>query len=113
APSVGRVDAMGVGPYVSPDCSVPGDIHGSVPALNNAVRSTLAHTWMHGWLWVNDPDCLLVRERDSALTLAEVQAWTSIVGMSGGMALLSDDLSRLEARRAALVPLVLPTLGQA
>jgi alpha-galactosidase len=113
APSVGMVDGMRIGPDVAPFWRDEGDLYGSGPALNNAVRSTLAHTWMHRRLWVNDPDCLLVRKRDSALTWAEVQAWTSIVGMSGGMALLSDDLSRLEAGRAALVPLVLPVLGEA
>src|SRR5205085_438005 len=51
-------------------------------------------------------------ERNSDLTLPEVQSWTSIVGMTGGMALLSDDLSRLEPDRAAYVPLVFPVLGE-
>jgi alpha-galactosidase len=113
APSVGLVDGMRIGPDVAPFWRDEGDLYGSAPSMINAVRSTLAHTWMHKRLWVNDPDCLLVRERESALTLAEVQSWTTIVGMSGGMALLSDDLSRLEPQRAAFIPLVFPTLGEA
>ncbi|MFL5734542.1 MAG: glycoside hydrolase family 36 protein [Chloroflexia bacterium] len=112
APSVGLVDGMRIGPDVAPFWCDPNDVFGSAPSMRNAVRSTLAHTWMHRRLWVNDPDCLLVRERNSDLTLPEVQSWTSIVGMTGGMALLSDDLSRLEPDRAAYVPLVFPVLGE-
>jgi len=102
APSVGLVDGMRVGPDVSPFWI----------GLQGAVRSTLAHGWMHRRLWINDPDCLLVRGDASELTLPEIQSWLSIIGLSGGSVFVSDDLDRLEPERAALIPLVLPPLGQ-
>lgn len=113
APSVGLVDGMRVGPDTAPVWSDERDRYGSAPGLHNAVRSTLAHGWMHRRLWTNDPDCLLVRERDSDLTLAEAQTWTTVIGLSGGLVFLSDDVSRLEPERAAMIPLVLPPLGEA
>jgi len=112
-PSVGLVDAMRIGPDVAPFWGDEGDPQGSAPALVNAVRSTLVHGWMHRRLWINDPDCLLVRERDSELTLSEVQTWTSVVGLSGGMVLMSDDVSQLEPQRAAYISLLLPPGGEA
>lgn len=113
APSVGLVDGMRIGPDTAPFWSDERGQHGSGPSLHNAVRSTLAHGWMQNRLWMNDPDCLMVRERDSQLTFAETQCWTTVVGLSGGMVLVSDDMSRLEPERAALIPLVLPPLGEA
>jgi alpha-galactosidase len=113
APSIGLVDGMRIGPDVAPYWRDASDLRGSEPGLENAVRSTLAHAWMHPHLWVNDPDCLMLREGDTQLTRPEVQSWTSVVGLSGGMALLSDDMSRLEPQAAALISLALPPLGAA
>jgi alpha-galactosidase len=112
APSVGLVDGMRIGPDVATFWRNPPDPDGVERGLHRAVRSTLAHSWMHQRLWTNDPDCLLVREQESRLTLAEVQSWATVIGLSGGMVLLSDDLSRLEPERAALVPLMFPPLGK-
>jgi alpha-galactosidase len=66
--------------------------------------------WMHGHLWANDPDCLMLRERESGLTLPEVQAWASLGALSGGMVLLSDDLALLEHEpvRAEMLARALP-----
>jgi hypothetical protein len=57
----------------------------------------------------------MLRERQSDLTLAEVQAWTTAVALSGGMVLLSDDLPLLEGEpeRDALLARALPPSGQA
>ncbi|MDB5098301.1 MAG: hypothetical protein JWM80_2722 [Cyanobacteria bacterium RYN_339] len=109
-PSVGLVDGMRVGPDVAPFWTSP-DPLGSAPAMWNAIRSTLAHHWMHPHLWVNDPDCLIVRQADSQLSGAEVETWATVVALSGGMVLLSDDLAKLEPARAAIIPRLLPPLG--
>jgi alpha-galactosidase len=113
APSVGLVDGMRIGPDVASFWQSEHGGKGSAPALENALRSTLAHWWMHRRLWVNDPDCLLLRQRDSHLTLPEVQSWASLVALSGGMILLSDDLSQLEPEREEIIWRVLPPLGEA
>lgn len=112
-PSVGMVDGMRIGPDVAPYWRDPKDHHGTEPAMFNAIRSTLAHGWMHRRLWVNDPDCLMVREHDSQLTLAEVRTWVTVAAMSGGMVLFSDNMSKLEPSRASLLPFALPTYGEA
>jgi alpha-galactosidase len=112
-PSVGLVDGMRIGSDVAPFWRAEGDRHETGPALVNALRSTLAHGWMHRRWWVNDPDCVLVRERDSWLTPDEVRAWASVVALSGGMVLVSDDLSRLEPERLAVLARLFPPLGRA
>jgi alpha-galactosidase len=112
APSVGLVDGMRVGPDTAPDWAHP-DLHGAEPSLLNAIRSTLAHGWMHRRWYVNDPDCLIVRRENSNLTPAEVETWASVVALSGGMVILSDDLSQLEPDRADIIPRLLPPSGEA
>jgi alpha-galactosidase len=113
APSVGLVDGMRIGPDVAPYWRGVTREDGFARGLHRAVRSTLAHMWMHGHLWVNDPDCLMLRERESELTLPEVQAWASLVALSGGMVLLSDDLALLEPEpeRAETLARALPPSG--
>lgn len=111
-PSLGLVDGMRVGPDTAPDWDHL-DPQGSSPSLKNAIRSTLAHHWMHGRWWVNDPDCLIVRAHNTRLTEAQVQTWATVVSLSGGMVLLSDDLSKLEPERAAILARALPPLGLA
>jgi alpha-galactosidase len=93
-PSVGLVDGMRVGSDTAPYWGAP-DPHGSAPSLLNAIRATIAHGWMHKRLWINDPDCLIVRRNESQLSLDEVRSWASVIAMSGGMMLLSDDLNKL------------------
>lgn len=112
APSVGLVDGMRVGPDTAPYWA-HADLHGAEPALLNAIRSTLAHGWMHRHWYVNDPDCLIVRRQDSQLTCAEVETWASVVALSGGMVILSDDLPKLERDRLAIIPRLLPPSGEA
>jgi alpha-galactosidase len=107
-PSVGMVDGMRIGSDVAPFWGEKRDPYRSAPAMLNAALCTLNRSWMHRRWWVNDPDCILVRANESRLGLAEVRSWLSLVALSGGMVLLSDDMSRLEPERSALIPLVLP-----
>jgi alpha-galactosidase len=98
---VGLVDAMRIGPDVAPwwrreehEGLVPG--YGqSQPATRNAWRSSLARSFMHRRLWLNDPDCLLLRTTQTRLSPAAVEAWARAVGMTGGLAVVSDDLALL------------------
>ncbi|MGH2520398.1 MAG: glycoside hydrolase family 36 protein, partial [Chloroflexota bacterium] len=70
--SVGLVDGMRIGEDVAPFWRREGG--GPGPAMANALHSTLLHNWMHQRWWINDPDCVMVREHDSQLSLVEVQA---------------------------------------
>ena len=74
-PAVGIVDAMRIGPDVAPHWNPPGDaipgLEPALPATRSAVRSILSRAWMHRRLWLNDPDCLMVRADDTQLTADE------------------------------------------
>jgi alpha-galactosidase len=116
---VGVVDAMRIGPDSAPHwlptsqgvAAPPAEGH-VAPAMQGALRNTLARAWMHPALWTNDPDCLLVRESESRLTLDEVRAFATAVALTGGMVLDSDRLSRLTLERLDLLAKLLPPLPE-
>ena len=103
-PSVGLVDGMRIGPDVAPAWApstwLPGYAE-AAPSTRNAWRNTLARSFMHRRLWLNDPDCLMLRATDTSLDEDAARAWALAVGVSGGMAMVSDDLALLDdgARR--------------
>jgi alpha-galactosidase len=119
APTVGVVDGMRIGPDVAPWWNPPADRRrltpghtGGEPATVNAWRNTLARSFLHRRLWLNDPDCLMLRTEQTQLSDEQVQAWALAVGMSGGMAIVSDDLALLDPPARRLLDEVL-ALGQA
>ncbi len=95
-PAVGLVDGMRIGPDVAPHLYPQAEIYGlsgSMPALANAWRNTLARAFMHRRLWVNDPDCIMLRTSDTGLSAEVAERWARAVASLGEMLLLSDDLS--------------------
>jgi len=98
---VGLVDANRIGPDVAPVWSLePSDelvagYLGGQPATAHAFTNTLTRAFMHRRLWLNDPDCLMLRTEDTGLAPAAARTWAHTVGVSGGMALVSDDLALL------------------
>jgi alpha-galactosidase len=103
---VGVVDGNRIGPDVAPSWERSADGLG-IPGYTDVEPSTL-HAWidtltrsfMHRRLWLNDPDCLMLRTDQTAMTPDAVETWARAVAVSGGMALVSDDLALLgrEAR---------------
>jgi alpha-galactosidase len=106
--AVGVVDGMRIGPDVAPSWlpepghAIPG-IEATVPATRNAVRNVLARAWMHRRLWLNDPDCLMARRRDTGLDAAEVRTLAATIAATGGMLVFSDDLPALTSDERALI----------
>jgi alpha-galactosidase len=99
---VGLVDANRIGPDVAPvwaldpaDEIVPGYL-GIQPATGHAFVNTLTRAFMHRRLWLNDPDCVMLRTTDTELGEAAARTWALAVGVSGGMTLVSDDLALLD-----------------
>jgi len=98
---VGLVDANRIGPDVAPVWSLDPDEEmvagylGVQPATAHAFTNTLTRAFMHRRLWLNDPDCLMLRTAETGLTPEAARTWAHAVGVSGGMALVSDDLSLL------------------
>ncbi|HZR82224.1 MAG TPA: glycoside hydrolase family 36 protein [Candidatus Binatia bacterium] len=105
-PAVGLVDSMRIGADVAPFWRDPLSrwlgLDYELPATRNAVRNAIARAFLHGRLWRNDPDCLLVRDQRTRLTPDEVQSLASVIAVSGGTLLVSDDLADLSADRLAI-----------
>jgi alpha-galactosidase len=106
---VGLVDGVRIGQDVAPvwalqasDERVTGYVRAR-PSTQSAYSSTAARSFMHRRLWLNDPDCLMLRSAATKLEPAQAVTWVRAVGVSGGMALVSDDLSLLDAPSRALL----------
>jgi len=117
-PSLGLVDAMRIGADVSGDWAP--SFNGiqafigkepAMPCARNSIRNILTRASLHSRWWVNDPDCLLIRP-DTHLSLDEVISLTTVIGMTGGSLLLSDDLPKLPAERMHLAEVLLPVIGE-
>ncbi len=94
--SIGLVDAMRVSPDTDHKVEPPdGDI--SQPSLRGALAAGRARAWMHGRLWVNDPDCLIATPRSE-----DRETWAAHLAAYGGLALSGDRLGQLDARGLAL-----------
>ncbi|NQU26756.1 MAG: hypothetical protein HQ528_00560, partial [Candidatus Marinimicrobia bacterium] len=111
-PSVGLVDALRVSEDVLEKWHNPlwewlGRGCG-VPSASGSLRNNIQRHYFHKKLWLNDPDCLLVRDRNSKLKPAEVRTLVTLLGLTGGMLFLSDDLTRLEPERLEWAKAVLP-----
>jgi len=110
APAVGIVDGMRIGPDVEPSWGVPPHHQGmppayldTPPATRNGYRATVTRAFLHRRWWLNDPDCLMLRHTATSLSAEAIETWAHTVALSGGMALVSDDLSLLGAPERALL----------
>jgi hypothetical protein len=93
--TVGLVNGMRIGP----------DVEASWGGLQPAARTAGLRSFYQRSAWLSDPDCLVVRP---PLRLGEAQAWASLVALSGGLTLFSDDLPKLAPERLAILPRTLP-----
>ncbi|MFQ6101748.1 MAG: glycoside hydrolase family 36 protein [Anaerolineae bacterium] len=112
-PCVGLVDGMRVGPDVDPNWHPIWSHDLSMPSTENALRNSLARAPLHGRLWANDPDCLLVRQRggDMDLVLNELRTLTALVALLGGLTLDSDHLPAIRPGRLKYLRQALPPTG--
>lgn len=113
-PAVGIMDAMRIsadtGPTWAPEFPLPWWDHSTLPSLRAMVRNSITRACLgHRW-WHNDPDCVLLGETTS-LTDSEVVSAATVVAMTGGMLLLSDDLSQLSAERLSIATRINPVTG--
>ncbi len=125
--SVGLCDAMRIGSDVGSRWYFPLN-EGGWPYGNcnikSSVRYTVFRNWMHGVLWSNDPDCLVVREKsnriefqqfrqffpymeireeDFGLSDSEAALWVKLVAFTGGIRYLSERWDELPPSRQELV----------
>ena len=84
--------------------------NGTLPSVRGMVRNSITRACIgHRW-WHNDPDCILLGET-TTLTENEVISAATIVAMTGGMLLLSDDLNLLGLARLRIGTRVFPVTG--
>ena len=99
-PAVGIVDGERIGtditPYWKPDRH---PLPKEAPCLPNVCRNIINRRYMHGRLWLNDPDVHLARADHNALTENEVRLWTAALWLVGGLTLLSDRFATLAPER--------------
>jgi alpha-galactosidase len=115
---VGVVDGNRIGQDVAPRWSIPASEEvvrgylGVQPSTQFAYGNTATRSFMHRKLWLNDPDCLMLRTKETDLSPEAARTWAHAVGVSGGMALVSDDLALLDADARSLLDDVI-TIGRA
>ena len=112
--AIGIVDGMRVsadtGPTFYPEFPLPKWDNGTLPSLRAMIRNSLTRAGMgHRW-WHNDPDCVLLGET-TKLNDMEVISAATIVAMTGGMMLLSDDLTKLSDERLKIGTRIYPVTG--
>jgi len=103
---IGITNMMRIGNDIAAAWRYGGGIGVYECSINTMTRAILHNKW-----WVNDPDCVLVRQNDSELTLDEVRLWLSIVAVSGGAVLMSDRMLDVHEDRLAMLDKILPPFG--
>ncbi|HVM07399.1 MAG TPA: glycoside hydrolase family 36 protein [Acidimicrobiales bacterium] len=95
-PAVGVVDAMRVSADVAPTWepanSWPG-LEETAPAAMNAIIASVLRAPLHRRVFLNDPDCLLIRPTGTSLDANQREVLTNAIAGTGAFLLLSDDLS--------------------
>ena len=112
-PAVGLVDANRVSQDVDIRWRTPLDLLMGLPitpGARNCLRNNLARALMHRKLWVNDPDCLVLREAKGGMNLPELRSLATVFYLLGGYLLLSENLAELPPERLALFEQMLPLL---
>jgi len=98
-PARGFADAMRIGPDVAPYWFAKYRYHLTrdphALCCKFAIRNMLNRAPMHRRLWVNDPDCLLVRDSETRLTPDERLSLANAIIITGGMYIISDRLAKL------------------
>lgn len=108
-PGVGIVDGMRIGTDVAPNWGgrflrwATTDTAGLSTRL--AIRNTLTRSFLHGRLWANDPDCVMVRTDRTRLTEAEVRSLVAAVALTDGMIVSSDRLDLVPTERIDMLTL--------
>ncbi len=93
-PSVGLVDGMRVGEDTAPHWKTkPSGFLG--PNAFFALKNALMRQFMHRAFWLNDPDCLLLRGRETELAASERELYALAAGALDNMVIVSDKLALL------------------
>ncbi len=110
---IGYVDANRVsadaGLSWSPDLPLPIWDKWNLPSARSMMRNTIVRMSMHNRWWINDPDCLLLRDT-TQYTYDELISIATIKALSGGSLIISDDLENVVSSRLKIAQKILPTM---
>lgn len=114
--SIGLFEGMRIGPDVAARWTnrtfdrIVGVESGA--SAKNALANVFARAPLHQRLWLNDPDCVLLREKPSKLSDTEVRTLAASIALAGGLVVVSDELAELSPERRAWLLRMLPSLGR-
>ena len=77
------------------------------PCLKNALHFSITRSFLHRKWWLNDPDCVILP--GTGLTGSEMILQLTIICMSGGVVVISEDMPSLDLNNFALLKKILPT----
>jgi len=106
---IGTVDAMRVGPDTGDYwINTQGRLlrTGAMVGVRNSIRNSVVRGAMHNALWLNDPDCLMLRHDDTRLTAAQRRTQINAIVLTGGLLLYSDDFSALNSEITEELPTI-------
>ena len=112
-PAVGLVDIMRIGADVGPKWrdtvfrAAVGDR--TEPSVESSLINCVTRSFLHKKFWLNDPDCVLLRKGN--LTADEYRTFASVVGLTGGMLLISDDMAELDREGMDVFKSLVPPSG--
>jgi len=101
-PSAGFVEGM----RVSEDTALHWDARRGAfqgPNAYYALKNSIMRSFLHRRLWLNDPDCLLLRNRDISLTPNERELYALAAGALDNMIFESDDLALVDNQGRGLL----------
>ena len=110
-PAVGIVDGMRIGMDVAPiwDNWLMARLLDDRNALctHHNIVNTINRAFMHKRLFLNDPDCLLVRSDRNRMTEDQIKALATVIALSGGMIVISDNMQTISPDRVEYIQKVL------
>jgi alpha-galactosidase len=117
-PAIGLVDGMRIGadtavhwmPYFK-GIQSPLKKEASFPSAFYAAHNALTRFDIHKRWWINDPDCLLLRQ-DTELNKTEVETIASVIALTGGSLIISDHIPGLPKERLNIMKSLLPVIGK-
>ncbi len=97
-PGIGIVDSARIGSDTAPYWKRIKDLFfhsGAMLGVKNSIRNTLVRSPMNKHIWLNNPDCLMIRKKKTGLSSNERMTQINSIIISGGTLFFSDNLTEL------------------
>jgi alpha-galactosidase len=101
-PSIGFVEGMRVGEDTASSWDTSRSPFQGANAYH-ALKNSIMRSFMHRRWWLNDPDCLLLRNKDIELKPNERELYALVAGALDNLIIESDDLELVDAEGRKLL----------